>query len=766
MDILQELNEKQREALLKINGPVLIIAGAGSGKTKVLTSKIAYILEKRYCAPWEILAITFTNKAATEMKTRVKDLVGDEADSIWIGTFHKICMRILRKHIDKLGYDSNFAIYDTADKRSVIEEIMKELEISSKEYNKKAFATAISNNKNNLISPETSEINANGVREKIYAAVYKHYQARLKRNNALDFDDIINLTIKLFEENEDILEYYREKFKYIFVDEYQDTNKAQFLLIKMISEKYKNVTVVGDNDQGIYSFRGADISNILDFEKDYKDAEVIYLEQNYRSTKNILNLANEVINSNKKGQNAKYVKKLWTDNKKGEKPIFKTVQTGYDEGNFIAKTIKDLKVQNGYKNTDFAILYRINALSRIIESTLTREGIPSQVIGGQKFYEREEIKDALAYLKLIDNPKDEVSFRRIINKPSRGIGAKTLDQISEIANKNNMSMYEVLKKARDFKLEKTFERATLGGFFPVMINSEIANNEDDIKISDILKNILKKTGYIDKLEKENTDKSLSRIKNLEELIDSIIEFEMEEAEPTLRNYLESVSLESDTDKLDEEDGKVTLMTLHSSKGLEYPVVFMIGMEEGVFPSDTSISEGNLDEEQRLCYVGMTRAEKQLYLTSTISRKIYNKTQQNIPSRFVENVSDEFLEKIQDDNIYNNFFNNVFEFGRNRRQNNSYTKKAKITTWKMDDDLKGESKEKQFQSFLDSIDVRNKKVDATKYKEGSKVMHKKFGKGEIVSIVPESEDYIVSINFENIGLKRLMLTFANLELLDE
>lgn len=767
MDILESLNNKQKQALLKIDGPVLIIAGAGSGKTKVLTSKIAYILEKKMASPWEILAITFTNKAATEMKERVKKLIGDDADNVWIGTFHKICMKILRKNINSLGYDSNFVIYDTTDKRSVIDEIMKELEISSKEYDKKAFARAISDNKNNLITPQKSLQDARGIREKIYATVYKHYQDRLKKNNALDFDDIINLTIELFNKNPDILEYYQKKFKYVFVDEYQDTNKSQFLLTKMLSEKYKNITVVGDNDQGIYSFRGADISNILDFEKNFENATVIYLEQNYRSTKNILGLANEVINSNKKGKNSKYIKKLWTENKKGDKPLYKTVQTGYDEANFICNTIKKLKIEQGYTNNDFVILYRINALSRVIESALTRDGIPSQVIGGQKFYEREEIKDALAYLKLIDNPKDDVSFKRIINKPARGIGNKKIEEILNISKKMNMSMFEVLKKAQNLGLQKTYEKAILGGFFPTLIEAENIKDDATTKISEILEMILDKTGYIKNLEKENTDQSLSRIKNLEELIDSIVEFETEEADHSLRNYLETITLATDTDDLNEDEGRVTLMTLHSSKGLEYPVVFMIGMEEGTFPSDTSIKEGNLDEEQRLCYVGMTRAEEKLFLTSTVSRKLYNKTQQNIPSRFIEEATDEFLDKTEDDNIYGNLFGNVYG---NKIGDYFYKSPKKEMRQKVFNfEEKSESKyvkpsDAKLKEFLNSIDVKNKKVDPSKYKEGTKIMHKKFGKGTILSVVPENDDYIIAIHFETVGIKKLMLKFANLEIL--
>ena len=764
MDLLKELNEKQKEALLKVNGPVLIIAGAGSGKTKVLTSKIAYILEEGYCMPWEILAITFTNKAANEMKERVEELVGVDSNDIWIGTFHKICMRILRKNISYVGYDSNFVIYDTTDQRSVVEEVMNEMEISPKEFDKRAFASAISNNKNNLITPEMALEKAVGKREEIYANVYKNYQLRLKRNNALDFDDIINLTIKLLKENKDVLEYYQEKFKYVFVDEYQDTNKAQFLLIKMITEKHRNVTVVGDNDQGIYSFRGADISNILDFEKDYKDAQVVYLEQNYRSTKNILNLANEIINSEKFGAKSKFEKNLWTDNTSGDIPKHRIVQTGYDEANYISQTIRDLKISNGYSNSDFAILYRINALSRVIESTLTRDRIPSQVIGGQKFFEREEIKDALAYLKVIDNPKDDVAFRRIINKPARGIGQKALDDIKNVSDQSGLSMYEALKNATEYGLEKHYAKAAIGGFFPVMTNAEKLKDDENVKISEILQMVLEQSGYLQKLEEDKSDKSLSRLKNLEELMDSIIEYETEEADVSLRNYLESVSLATDTDKLDEEDGKVTLMTLHSSKGLEYPVVFMIGMEEGTFPSDTSIKEGNLDEEQRLCYVGMTRAKEKLFLTSVISRKLYNRTQQSIPSRFVENASEKFLEKTEDDNIFGNIFGNIY--GNNEGEF-LYRKPKRQTVFNLEElETQKKPKDLNIKDFMRSIDVKNKEVDISKYKIGTKVMHKKFGIGKIVSIEPEANDNIITIEFENIGIKKLMLKYANLEIVEE
>ena len=626
-NILEGLNDKQYEAVVTTEGPCLVIAGAGSGKTKVLTHKIAYLIGEKGVKPWDIIAITFTNKAANEMKERITKLVGDPAKDIWMGTFHSICVRILRRFIDRIGFDSSFIIFDTSDQKSLVKNCLKDLGIDDKLFTDKSVMSEISNAKNEMLEPAQYKANAlsQSRKEKI-ANVYELYQKRLKENNAIDFDDIINYTIKILMENPDILEYYANKFKYVLVDEYQDTNKAQFTLVTLFASKNGNITVVGDNDQGIYSFRGADISNILNFERDFPGTKIIKLEQNYRCTQNILKVANSVIKNNE----VKYKKELWTQNEEGSLPKVYQAENEYDEASYVADEIELLKKQNNYNYSDFAILYRMNTQSRAIEDILRREDIPYKIVGGLKFYERKEIKDTIAYLRLIQNSADNISLRRIINEPKRGIGKTSLDKIEQIAEENATSMYEVIKRADEFGLTRVFLNSR------EFINTieKLKEEKNKLEISELIKETLKQTGYTKALELENTIEAENRIANLEELLTVAMEFEEEFAENSLEEFLEGITLSSDIDNTSDEEDSVTLMTLHSAKGLEFPTVFLVGMEDGIFPGHQSMMEPKeLEEERRLCYVGITRAKENLFLTCSKQRTIFGSTSYNPVSRF-------------------------------------------------------------------------------------------------------------------------------------
>ncbi len=636
-ELIDGLNNKQKEAVTATQGPCLVIAGAGSGKTKVLTHKIAYLMQEEKVLPWNILAITFTNKAANEMKERIETLVGEAAKDIWMGTFHSICVRILRKFIDRIGFDSSFLIFDASDQKTLVKECLKALNIDDKLFNERGVLAEISNAKNALLEPEAySKKYAGDYRKSKIAEIYALYQKRLKENNAVDFDDIINHTIKILSENPDVLEYYTEKFKYILVDEYQDTNKAQFTLVTILASKYGNITVVGDNDQGIYSFRGADISNILNFEKDFPGTKIVKLEQNYRCTGNILKAANSVIKHNE----TKYDKKLWTENGEGTLPQIYQGEDEYDEARFVIEEIRHLKREELDHYSDFAILYRMNSQSRALEDILRREDIPYKIVGGLKFYERKEIKDAISYLRLIANPSDNISLKRIINEPKRGIGKTSLDHIQEIAENQGISMYEVIKHADDFGQPRVYANAK--EFIDTI--ETLRSQKEEIKISDLLKETLNKTGYTRALEQESTIEAESRIQNLEELVTVAVEFEEEFAENGLSDFLESISLSSDIDNLEDQEDSVTLMTLHSAKGLEFPVVFLVGMEEGIFPGYQSVGEPKeLEEERRLFYVGITRAKQHLYLTCAKRRTIFGSTSYNAISRFVKEIPEELLD---------------------------------------------------------------------------------------------------------------------------
>ena len=771
MNLLEGLNDKQYEAVINTDGPCLVIAGAGSGKTKVLTHKIAYLMGEKNVKPWDILAITFTNKAANEMKSRVESLVGDIAKDMWIGTFHSICVRILRKQIDRLGFDTSFVIFDTSDQKTLVKQIIKSKNLDDKIFSDKSVLYEISNAKNEMIEPDAYAARAKGdFRKEEIAEIYEIYQRRLKENNAIDFDDIINFTIKILMDNPDLLEYYSSKFKYVLVDEYQDTNKAQFTLVTLLASKYGNITVVGDNDQGIYSFRGADISNILNFEKDFPGTRIIKLEQNYRCTQSILNAANEVIKNNE----TKYEKKLWTENDRGRLPKVFRGENEYDEANYIVRQINSLKIEEYYKYSDFAVLYRMNSQSRSIEDILRRENIPYKIVGGLKFYERKEIKDIIAYLRLIQNTSDNLSLTRIINEPKRGVGKTSLDNIEEMANNMGISMYDVIKDADKYGLARVF--ANTREFINVI--EELKVKKNDIKISELIKETLNKTGYTKALELENTVEAETRIENLDEFLTVAIEFEDESADNSLSEFLEGITLSSDIDGLEETEESVTLMTLHSAKGLEFPVVFLVGMEEGIFPGYKSIGEPQeLEEERRLCYVGITRAKENLFLTCSKQRTIFGSTSCNSISRFIKEIPANMLDGYEDlqerTNTYSERDNSYdWEYGNKRSSSfDSYSYTGNnVSTYK---DIaaaasRNSSTTYQFrsaESFLNSINKKkNDDVDLTSYKPGIKVFHKKFGEGTINSVEAEGEDLKVDINFDKVGHKRLMAKFAGLEIL--
>ena len=760
-DILKGLNDKQYEAVVNTEGPCLVIAGAGSGKTKVLTHKIAYLMQEKDIKPWNILAITFTNKAANEMKERVEALVGDDAKDMWIGTFHSICVKILRRFIDRIGFDHSFVIFDTSDQRTLIKECLKDLKIDDKMFTDRIVQFEISNAKNDMKEPEEYEAMVKGDyrREKI-ASVYNLYQRRLKENNAIDFDDIINYTIKIFKENDDVLDYYTNKFNYILVDEYQDTNKSQFTLIRLLAKAHGNITVVGDNDQGIYSFRGADISNILNFEKDFKGTKIIKLEQNYRCTQNILNAANSVIKNNE----VKYKKKLWTENEEGALPTFHVSDDEYDEGRYIVEEINHLRREEYYKYSDFAILYRMNSQSRAIEEILGREAIPYKIVGGLKYFERKEIKDIIAYLRLINNTSDNLALKRIINEPKRGIGKTSLDKIQAISEQTGIPMYQIIKEADQYGLSRVYSNAQ--GFIEVI--EDLISKKDEYTITELIKHTLKETGYTKALEDENSIEAENRIENLEEFLTIAVQFEEEEADNDLSTFLEGITLSSDIDGMDEEEESVTLMTLHSAKGLEFPVVFLVGMEEGIFPGYKSIGEPKeLEEERRLCYVGITRAKNNLYLTCSRQRTMFGSTSCNPVSRFVKEIPENMLEGANeiDSEPENKFKDSNYEWSYGKSGNN-----GKVLSYKVD--IPSSKPEPSFafksaESFLAKLNnkAQGNDTDLSKYKEGQRIYHKRFGEGNISKIEPEGDDLKLDIQFDKVGHKRLMAKFANLEIIN-
>lgn len=764
--ILNELNEVQKDAVTYVGGPMLILAGAGSGKTRVLTYKIAYLIEAGIVKPWEILAITFTNKAAKEMRERVDNLLPDNSNDVWLGTFHSICVRILKREIELLGYTRDFNIMDELDKQRTVKDILKRMNIDDKQFPANSICYEISSAKDKLqdSSAYYREVKGDFRKEKI-AEVYKEYERETRKNNSLDFDDIIMLTVELFKKNIDRLEYYQNKFRYILVDEYQDTNRAQFVLISMLASSHGNICVVGDESQSIYGFRGADISNILNFEKQFTGAKVVKLEQNYRSTKNILNAANHVINKN----SSKLDKKLWTENDEGEKLKYYTAKNEYDEGQYIVDSIDKLVRENHLKYSDFAVLFRTNAQARAIEEVFMRESTPYRLIGGLKFYSRKEIKDIIAYLKLIHNPNDNVSLKRIINEPKRGIGDTTVEKLAEMSDNKNMSIYNLIDDSANLDGMRASGNIML---FRDMIR-ELIKDKFTLSITELIKKILLVTGYEEMLVKENTKEAEGRLENIYEFLGVAAEFEKEEADNSLSEFLDSIALVSDTDKLEDTDEAVTLMTMHSAKGLEYNVVFIVGMEDGLFPSKKSMFENDdVEEERRLCYVGITRARKKLFLTNAKQRTLYGSTSYTIPSRFLSEIPEDLYDEVSKDNINrrkerqsSSYLNS--EYGSVQRKINSFGQSINAAG----SISSGYSSKSKFGVSVDSflknmgMPVQNTEVDLSIYKEGMKVKHKRFGVGTITSLEPEDDDLKVEIVFANGQMKRLMAKNANLEIVE-
>ena len=643
MSIYDTLNEPQREAVYYTEGPLLILAGAGSGKTRVLTHRIAYLIEEKGVNPWNILAITFTNKAAGEMRERVDRLVGFGSESIWVSTFHSMCVRILRRHISLLGYDTNFTIYDADDQKTLMKDVCKLLQIDTKIYKERALLAAVSHAKNELVTPEEFRLNAGGdFSQRKIAEVYEEYEKQLKANNALDFDDLLIKTVQLFQTQADVLEYYQERFRYIMVDEYQDTNTVQFELVRLLASKYRNLCVVGDDDQSIYKFRGANIKNILNFEQYFEDAKVIKLEQNYRSTSNILNAANAVIRNNAGRKD----KTLWTDNGEGEKIQFRQFDSAYDEAEYIVDDIRKRVREQEYSYHDNVILYRTNAQSRLFEEKFVTANIPYKIVGGINFYARREIKDLLAYLKTVDNGKDDLAVRRIVNVPKRGIGLTSINRVQDYAAAYNIGFYDALR-AVDLIPNIGRGASKLESF--VALIEHFKTDAEDMSISDLLKEIIEETGYIESLQAEDMVEAETRIENIDELLSKVAAYEEDcedRNEPaSLSGFLEEVALVADIDSLDEDTDYVVLMTLHSAKGLEFPNVYLAGMEDGLFPSYMTITSDDpeeVEEERRLCYVGITRAEKELTLTCARRRMIRGETQYNKMSRFLKEIPMELL----------------------------------------------------------------------------------------------------------------------------
>ena len=739
MSIYDTLNAEQREAVFHTEGPLLILAGAGSGKTRVLTHRIAYLIEEKGINPWNILAITFTNKAAGEMRERVDDIVGFGSESIWVSTFHSTCVRILRRHIDRLGYDNNFTIYDSDDQKTLMKDVCKLLQIDTKTYRERTILSAISSAKDEMITPEEYELNAYGdFSKKKIAEAYKEYERQLKANNALDFDDLLVKTVQLFQTQPEILEYYQDRFRYIMVDEYQDTNTVQFKLISLLAAKYKNLCVVGDDDQSIYKFRGANIQNILSFEKEFEHTKVIKLEQNYRSTSTILDAANAVIKNNV-GRKAK---SLWTENGEGEKIQFRQFDTAYDEAEYIVGDIRE-RVDNGKAAyCDHAVLYRTNAQSRLFEEKMITANIPYKIVGGVNFYARKEIKDLLAYLKTIDNGKDDLAVRRIINVPKRGIGLTTVNRITEAAQQRGISFYEALCSADLVPgLGRSISKLES---FAAMIEY-FRKEAEHLSITELMKEILTETGYVEELKAEGEEEAEVRLQNIDEFLNKIAAYEesCEEELPTLSGFLEEVALVADIDSLDEESDYVVLMTLHSAKGLEFPYVYLAGMEDGIFPSYMTITADDpteLEEERRLCYVGITRAKKELAMTCARRRMIRGETQYNKMSRFLKEVPPQLL------------------------STGKIVEKEELELPKQNAYVQAKQSF-QAKPFMISKSVQQfgvKSGEGLSYGVGDRVRHMKFGEGTVTAITEGGRDYEVSVDFDSAGTKKMFASFAKLQ----
>ena len=742
MSVYETLNDKQQEAVFHTEGPLLVLAGAGSGKTRVLTHRIAYLMEEKGIMPWNILAITFTNKAAGEMRERVNRLVGQGAERIWVSTFHSACVRILRRHSGWIGYDTNFVIYDGDDQKSLMKDICKRLNIDTKKYKERAILGVISSAKDELIGPEQFALDAQGdYRQEIIAKAYSEYQRQLKSSNAFDFDDLIMKTVELFQNNPDILDEYQERFRYIMVDEYQDTNTAQFKLVSLLAAKYQNLCVVGDDDQSIYKFRGANIENILSFEKIFPDACVVKLEQNYRSTQNILDAANSVIQNN----TGRKEKKLWTANGQGDKVRMRSFQSAFEEAEFISGEIVARVRRQEADYRDFAILYRTNAQSRMFEEKFLMANIPYKIVGGVNFYARKEIKDLLAYLKTIDNAKDDLSVRRILNVPKRGIGATTVTRVQEYALAHQMSFYEALEHASE--IMGAGRAVSKINSFVTFIRT-LRTQEEFFSVSELLKEVIERTRYVSELEAEGTEEAKARLENIDELINKVTSYEEEAEEPSLEGFLEEVALVADIDSLDECSSHVVLMTLHSAKGLEFPEVYLAGMEDGLFPSYLSIDsedEDALEEERRLCYVGITRAMRHLTLTCARMRMSRGETHYNRPSRFLDELPKEKL-----------------DFGRkeeHRKQEIPQTEKNRTNAYAQ---AKSVFHTKAYDTVFDLKKGMPEKAGSLEYEVGDTVRHMKFGVGMVEKIQDGGRDYEVTVNFEKFGVKKMFAAFAKLK----
>ena len=745
MSIYDTLNEQQKEAVLHTEGPLLILAGAGSGKTRVLTHRIAYLIEEKGINPWNILAITFTNKAAGEMRERVDNLVGFGSESIWVSTFHSMCVRILRRHIDLLGFDTNFTIYDTDDQKTLMKDICKLLQIDTKLFRERSLLAAISQAKNELVTPEEFRIQAQGdfSRQKI-ASVYEEYEKQMRANNALDFDDLLVKAVQLFQTQADVLDYYQERFRYIMVDEYQDTNTVQFELVRLLSAKYRNLCVVGDDDQSIYKFRGANIRNILDFEQVFPDAKVIKLEQNYRSTSNILNAANAVIRHN----HGRKDKTLWTDNGEGDKINVRQFDTAFDEAEYIVGDIRERVESGKAAYNDHAILYRTNAQSRMFEEKFVTANIPYKIVGGINFYARREIKDLLAYLKTIDNGRDDLAVRRIINVPKRGIGLTSINRVQEYASGREIGFYEALR-AVDLIPNIGRGASKLESF--VALIEHFKTDAKELTISELMQEILEETGYIESLKEEGSEEAESRIENIDELISKITAYEEtceDRDEPaTLNGFLEEVALVADIDSLDESNDYVVLMTLHSAKGLEFPHVYLAGMEDGIFPSYMTITADDpeeVEEERRLCYVGITRAEEELTLTCARRRMIRGETQYNKMSRFLKEIPMELLST-----------GAVFQKPEpeEERKPSAYQQARQVF------------RAKAFVQPGAARSFGSPKGEGPGYQVGDRVRHVKFGEGTVTAMVEGGRDYEVTVDFDGPGTKKMFAAFAKLQKID-
>lgn len=730
MGIYDTLNEQQQEAVFCTEGPLLLLAGAGSGKTRVLTHRIAYLMDQGV-NPYHIMAITFTNKAAKEMRERVDDLVGFGAEHIWVSTFHSTCVRILRRHIDKLGYGNSFTIYDADDQKSLIKQICKQYKIDTKMMPERKIINEISSAKDEFMTPSEYETRHQyDFKKKKIAQIYKEYQKQLKANNALDFDDLIFKTVELFQFHPEVLDYYQERFRYIMVDEYQDTNTIQFQLVSMLARKYQNLCVVGDDDQSIYKFRGANVKNILNFENVFPEAVTIKLEQNYRSTKNILNAANEVIKHNK----GRKTKKLWTENEEGNLIEFHQYGTEYEEARKIIHEIEDLS-KEGYDYKNMAILYRTNAQSRVFEESFMIKNIPYRIVGGTNFYQRKEVKDILSYLKVVDNGLDDLAVRRIINVPRRGIGAATIEKINVYAVEHNVSFLDACFSSDSIDTLGNAKKK-INGFADLI--REFRRKMQEGSLEELFKYITDETGYIANLKAEETEEAEGRIENINELLNKVVTYEQEAEEASLSELLEEIALVADIDNLEDSDNRVVLMTLHSAKGLEFPYVFICGMEDGIFPSYMTVmseDDDDMEEERRLCYVGITRAKKKLYLSAAKRRMMQGRTQFNKVSRFIDEIPEQLLQ---------------LDTGVNFKEK------------RPDKALFSSNRSNRFRKPYQAKSFTSTKMDTLPYDVGDMVKHIKFGKGKVLEIVSGGRDYEVTVDFEKAGVKKMFASFAKLK----